>query len=82
MFCYKWVTSDTTFYLKTRAVNKTLVVNLLDSNRDYFKHGVVVKNWQYAPLTGNAEYQGLRCPPFGNGIVYSSFNYLDLYILV
>lgn len=68
MLCYKWVTSDTTFYLKTRAVNKALVVNLPDSNRDYFEHGVVVKNWQHAPLTGNVEYQGPKFPPSGNGI--------------
>jgi len=44
MFCYKWVTSENTFYLKTRYSNRALVVNLLDANRDYFDHGVVIKN--------------------------------------
>jgi len=68
MYCYRWVTSDSTFYLKTRFFNRALVVNLPDTNKDYFDHGVVMKNWKNPPLEGNDVYQGPKCPLHGNGI--------------
>jgi len=68
MYYYKWVTSDTTFYLKTRFSKRALVVNLPDANRDYFDQGVVMKNWKHPSLKGKYVYQGPRCPPYGNGI--------------
>ena len=68
MYYYRWVVLDNVFYLKTRFLNRALVVNLPDANRDYFEHGVVIKNWQHALLVGDAVYEGPRCPPYGNGI--------------
>ena len=70
MYCYRWAVLDNVYYLKTRFLNRALVVNLPDANRDYFEHGVIIKNWQHAPLTGDEVYEGPKCPPYGNGIGY------------
>ena len=70
MYCYRWAILDNVYHLKTRFLNRALVVNLPDANRDYFEHGVVVKNWQQAPLVGDEVYEGPKCPPYGNGIGY------------
>ena len=43
MYCYRWAVLDNLYYLKTRFLNRALVVNLPDANRDYFEHGVVGK---------------------------------------
>jgi len=81
MFCYKWVTvSKSTYYLKTRQANRALVINLPDSNKDYWEYALIVKNCQYAPFSTVVAYTGPRCPQSGGAICYHFINCLSYFV--
>jgi len=59
-----WVKSnEVIYYIKAKRVERILIVNLPNSNKDNYSYGFIVKDWEHLPiLEGGESYMGPRFP--------------------